>query len=105
MWDTLQAVSSYLRGLLCTQALLVGVGVGSSDASATSATLQWILRDGGGMIGGMLFAWSQSSNFGFNIKQWRLFADVVNDIGLTLELLSPLFHRDYFVWFACAGMY
>jgi hypothetical protein len=56
-----------------------------------------------GMIGGMVFAWSQSTNFGFNIKQWRLFADVINDVGLTLELLSPLFHRDYFIIFACAG--
>ena len=28
IYDTIQAVSSYLRGLLCTQALLTGLGVG-----------------------------------------------------------------------------
>ena len=56
VYDTIQAVSSYLRGLLCTQALLTGYGVGSAEASATSATLQWIIKDGTGMFGGMLFA-------------------------------------------------
>lgn len=34
--------------------------------------------------------------------QWRMFADVINDIGLTLELVSPLFPT-YFIYIACAG--
>lgn len=28
MWDTVQALSSYIRGMLSSQAVLVGVGVG-----------------------------------------------------------------------------
>ena len=57
LYDTLQASSSYLRGLLCTQAILAGIGVGSTTATPASATLNWITRDGVGMLGGMLFAW------------------------------------------------
>ena len=57
LYDTVQASSSYLRGLLCTQAILAGIGVGSTTATPASATLNWITRDGVGMLGGMLFAW------------------------------------------------
>jgi len=95
LWDTIQAACSYLRGILCTQAVLVGVGVGDASATATSATVQWVLRDGLGMFGGMLFAWSVSNSFGLNVKQWRFFADCINDVGLTLDLLSPLFPRHF----------
>ncbi len=33
------------------------VGVGSSEATPAAATLQWLVRDGTGMIGRILFAW------------------------------------------------
>ena len=50
-WDTTQAMCSYLRGILATQAILQGVGVGNREATALAATLQWILRDGVSMLG------------------------------------------------------
>ena len=102
LYDTIQASSSYLRGLLCTQAILAGIGVGSTTATPASATLNWITRDGVGMLGGMLFAWYGAQSFGVNVKRWRLFADLINDIGLTLELLSPRF-PDLFLLLACIG--
>ena len=102
VYDTIQASSSYLRGLLCTQAILAGIGVGSAAATPASATLNWITRDGVGMLGGMLFAWYGAQSFGINVKRWRLFADLINDIGLTLELLSPRFPHLFLV-LACIG--
>jgi len=101
-WDSVQALCSYLRGMLCTRALLLGVGVGVDGASATSAALQWVLMDGVGHIGGMLFAWTHGACFGQNVRKWRLFADCINDIGLTLELVAPLF-PDHFLAFASLG--
>lgn len=103
IWDTLQAMSSYLRGMLCTHAVLTGLGVGEASASATSATVNWVLRDGLGMAGSLLFAAWGSAGFGANIQFWRLFADVINDVGLTLELVSPLFPREYFFLFLVGG--
>ena len=50
-WDTVQAMCSYLRGILATQAILKGVGVGDQKATALAATLKWILRDGVSMLG------------------------------------------------------
>lgn len=71
-------------------------------ATPLAATLQWILRDGTGMLGSVLFASWGGRRFDVNVKTWRLFADVINDIGLTLELLSPLFGA-YFIYVAVLG--
>src|SRR4051794_10293325 len=70
LWDTIQAMCSYLRGMLCTHAVLTGLGVGDVAASATSATLNWVLRDGVGMFGGLLFAWWGAERFGASLRSW-----------------------------------
>eukprot|EP00752_Nemacystus_decipiens_P014937 g13296.t2 len=89
-WDIVQDLSSHLRGVLATQAVLEGMGVGRAGSTPLAATLQWMARDGASMIGGLLFTSLASANFGVNIKTWRLFADASNDIGLALEMLAPL---------------
>jgi hypothetical protein len=101
-YDSLQGLSSYLRGLLTTQALFQGLGVSSLSLTAASATVQWIIRDGTSMIGGILFGSLLGDSFGPEIKRWRLIADIANDIGLTLELISPLCPQ-YFLYFAALG--
>ncbi|KAE8990569.1 hypothetical protein PF011_g18303 [Phytophthora fragariae] len=90
-WDTLQAMCSYLRGVLATQSVLQSVGVGDDKATPLAAALQWVLRDGSGMIGGLTFAYLVGPKFDVNVKRWRLFADVVNDVGLTLDMVAPYF--------------
>ncbi|KAL7682207.1 putative Root UVB sensitive family [Plasmopara halstedii] len=90
-WDTLQAMCSYLRGVLATQSVLQSVGVGDDKATPLAAALQWVLRDGSGMIGGLTFAYFVGPKFDINVKRWRLFADVINDVGLTLDMVAPYF--------------
>jgi len=100
--DTIQALCSYLRGLLTTRATLIGIGVGKQSANATSAIVQFIFRDLSGLVGNVLFSWKYSFSFGIEVKQWRLFADVINDLALTLELLSPFFASKFvFVCILC----
>ena len=99
-WDTVQAMCSYLRGILATQAILDGVGVGDETKTVASATLQWVTRDGASMLGGLAFTWWGGKNFDKSVKFWRLFADTINDVGLTLEMLSPLC-GEYFLLVAC----
>lgn len=57
LWDTLQAFCSTIIGAFTTRAILKGVGVGDSSANALSAAVTWIMKDGSGMIGRILFAW------------------------------------------------
>jgi hypothetical protein len=48
--------------------------------------VQFFIRDILGMAGGIIFAYAAGSNFDSNAKQWRLFADIMNDIGERLQV-------------------
>ncbi|XP_075928819.1 RUS family member 1 isoform X2 [Petromyzon marinus] len=91
MWDTLQAFCSSVTGALATQAMLKGVGVGDAAASLAGATVTWLLRSGTGMLGSIVFAWKKGSSLDCDAKKWRLFADVLNDVAIFLEILAPGF--------------
>jgi len=89
LWDTVQAFASSLSGSLSTKAVLEGVGVGNSASTPLAATLMWLIKDGTGMVGRIIFAWSKGTELDADCKQWRLFADLLNDCALTLELCAP----------------
>lgn len=88
--------------MLSTQALLSAIGVGEKSATVIGATFQWFLRDLTGMLGGVLFTFYQGSNLDSNAKMWRLVADLMNDLGMLMDLLSPLF-PSAFVFIVCLG--
>ncbi|KAL6573516.1 Protein root UVB sensitive 3 [Orobanche hederae] len=83
VWDSLQGLSTYMRTMLSTQALLSAIGVGEKSATVIGATFQWFLRDLTGMLGGVLFTFYQI---------WRMLMD----------LISPLF-PSAFVFIVCLG--
>ncbi|PON64665.1 Root UVB sensitive family [Trema orientale] len=102
VWDSLQGLSTYIRTMLSTQALLSAIGVGEKSATVIGATFQWFLRDLTGMVGGILFTFYQGSNLDSNAKMWRLVADLMNDLGMLMDLISPLF-PSAFVFVVCLG--
>ncbi|KAL7454202.1 hypothetical protein ACHAWC_005823 [Mediolabrus comicus] len=89
-YDSLQGLCTYLRGVVSTSALLSAAGVGNAEATAMSAAMAWAIRDGFGMIGGLLFSYKASPHFDAHVKEFRLLADVFNDVGLTIDLALPV---------------
>uniref|UniRef100_UPI003AB06119 RUS family member 1 n=1 Tax=Centroberyx gerrardi TaxID=166262 RepID=UPI003AB06119 len=104
-WDTVQAFSSSLSGTLATQASLKGVGVGNQEATVAAATVTWLLRDGTGMLGRILFAWRKGTKLDSEAKKWRLFADVLNDIAMFMEILAPNFPACFTLIVCTAGIF
>nr|XP_019949970.1 PREDICTED: RUS1 family protein C16orf58 homolog [Paralichthys olivaceus] len=104
-WDTVQAFSSSLSGTLATQASLKGVGVGDQEATVAAATVTWLLRDGTGMLGRILFAWQKGSKLDSEAKKWRLFADVLNDTAMFMEILAPYFPACFISIVCIAGIF
>ncbi|KYQ90504.1 DUF647 family protein [Tieghemostelium lacteum] len=102
LWDSAQALCSSVTGVLSTRAILKGYGVGDATATTTSATMQWLIRDGTGMIGRILFVWRKGTELDCNSKTWRFMADILNDVGMTLEIISP--YTGYFLTFSCLGI-
>jgi len=89
VYDGIQGLCSYWRGVVTTRAVLEAAGVGDSEATAASAAIQWAVRDGTGMIGGLGFSYLSSSYFDTHVKEFRLFADIINDVALTLDMIAP----------------
>ena len=100
VWDTVQAFCSYVTGTLSHTAVLQGIGVGNAAATASGATVTYLTRDGAGMLGSIVFAWLQGTDLDNNAQQWRLIADLLNDVALFVELIAPAFPA-YFVWLVC----
>lgn len=75
-------------GVFSTQGLLLAVGVGRQSAAPLAAALQWVIRDGLGRAGRMLF--SQVGNgFDAETKQYRLMAALVLNLSCALESVTP----------------
>lgn len=75
-------------GVFSTQGLLLAVGVGRQSAAPLAAALQWVIRDGLGRAGRMLF--SQVGNgFDAETKQYRLMAALVLNMSCALESVTP----------------
>uniref|UniRef100_A0A4W4G7S4 Protein root UVB sensitive/RUS domain-containing protein n=1 Tax=Electrophorus electricus TaxID=8005 RepID=A0A4W4G7S4_ELEEL len=105
IWDTMQAFSSSLSGTLATQASLRGVGVGSQEATVAAATVTWLLKDGTGMLGRIMFAWLKGSKLDSEAKKWRLFADVLNDMAMFVEIAAPYFPPVFTLILCIAGVF
>uniref|UniRef100_A0A0A9Z6W1 UPF0420 protein C16orf58 n=1 Tax=Lygus hesperus TaxID=30085 RepID=A0A0A9Z6W1_LYGHE len=101
IWDTLQACASTITGTLTTKVILQSVGVGNSEASAVSAAVTWILKDGTGMVSRILFAWLVGSGLDSECKKWRLFADAINDIAMCVELTILPLYSNYALQILC----
>ncbi|KAK0094054.1 hypothetical protein PV326_011940 [Microctonus aethiopoides] len=103
IWDTVQAFASTILGTLTTHSILQGVGVGESTATPLAAAISWILKDGTGLIGRILFAWWNGSDLDAQSKKWRLFADILNDIAMGIELTLPYFSPSSITLILCVS--
>lgn len=88
-YDSLQALTSYVRGVVASASVLRGLGVGDAAASALSATAAWLLRDAVGMATSLAFAAAASPSLDADAKSWRLDADVANDLALNTHIHAP----------------
>ncbi|XP_011602569.2 RUS family member 1 [Takifugu rubripes] len=104
-WDTVQAFFSSLSGTLATRASLRGVGVGNQEATVAAATMTWLLKDGTGMCGRILFAWRKGTKLDSEAKKWRLFADILNDVAMFMEILAPYFPAFFTLVMCVSGIF
>lgn len=87
--------------VLSTQTLLLAVGVvgqsSATSASVMAGALNWVLKDGIGQLGGVIFAskMGEVKKFDSDPKRWRMIAALSLDAAGFLEILSPL------VWSSC----
>lgn len=90
IYNSLQAFSSSIAGLLASRAVLQGLGVGDENASATNAMLLNVLQESMGRVATIVFAHRVGSAIEAECKMYRLLADVLNDTAMVSDCLSPM---------------
>ncbi|EMD60120.1 hypothetical protein COCSADRAFT_151456 [Bipolaris sorokiniana ND90Pr] len=93
VFDSLQAFSSSIAGMLASRAVLQGVGVGDSNATPTAALLLSVLQESVGRMATIAFADRFGTALEPECKMYRLTADILNDSAMILDCLSPGFPK------------
>lgn len=94
---------STISGIVATQSLLyaIGLGVGSIPMAAG---LNWVIKDGLGDLGGILFVNSVNRKFDSNPKLWSFVSQISLTLGTTIELFSPFYGMLFIPLGALANM-
>jgi hypothetical protein len=93
VWNFLQSVAGSANGVLATQCLLVGLGMsggGGHGTIALAATVNWILKDGLGQLGGILFVARYGGNVDREAKRYRFLASALMSVASACEILIPV---------------
>ncbi|CAG8590980.1 5424_t:CDS:2 [Funneliformis caledonium] len=88
-WQFLHNIAGSVTGVLSTQSLLYAMGLGSTSIPLAAA-LNWIIKDGLGQLGGVIYAASINDRFDSEPKRHRFQATVAMQSASFLELLAPL---------------
>jgi hypothetical protein len=105
-YQMLASIFATAGGVLSMQSLLYSMGLSATSVEGTgasqeqqkmfqtiplAATLNWILKDGIGQLGGVIFASTVSTQFDDYPKKWRLISSVTMDTASFIETCLPLF--------------
>lgn len=88
-YDSLQAFSSAIASLLASRAVLEALGVGNASQTATKAVFIQIIHETFSRLATILFAHRMGTAIEPEAKSYRFMADIFNDSGLVLDLLTP----------------
>ncbi|PWZ09352.1 Protein root UVB sensitive 6 [Zea mays] len=100
-WRALKHFFGGAMGVFTTRTLLGSVGVSQSKVIPGAIAINWILKDGAGRVGKMLFA-RQGKKFDNDLKQLRFSSDLLLEIGAGIELTTAAFPQ-FFLPMACVA--
>ncbi|KAF6139609.1 hypothetical protein GIB67_033613 [Kingdonia uniflora] len=100
-WRALKHFFGGAMGVFTTQTLLNSVGISRNTATSGAVAINWILKDGAGRVGKMLFA-RQGKKFDYDLKQLRFAGDLLMELGAGVELATAAFPH-LFLPLACAA--
>ncbi|KAI3947171.1 hypothetical protein MKW92_036295 [Papaver armeniacum] len=100
-WRALKHFFGGAMGVFTTQSLLSSVGVSRNTAASGAVAINWILKDGAGRVGKMLFA-RQGKKFDNDLKQLRFAGDLLMELGAGIELATAAVPH-LFLPLACAA--
>ncbi|XP_058094207.1 protein root UVB sensitive 4-like isoform X2 [Magnolia sinica] len=81
------------------QAMFRAIGIGSSRSLPLATALNWVLKDGLGLLSRCIYTASLGSAFDANLKRVRFSISILFSLSIGVELLTPMFPQ-YFLLLA-----
>ena len=104
IWSWIQDLSMQLWAILATQRVLEGGGVGKDGTTANCLIcfnqfygLRWFQYGKHSLVCTALAL----NRFRSNVKKWCFFADIINDVGITMEVGAMLVPQNLFLAHIC----
>ncbi|GAB0493659.1 hypothetical protein MMPV_004944 [Pyropia vietnamensis] len=95
-WRFFQRCISATVGVFGTQALLLALGI-KSGRLGQAAAISWVLKDGLGRVGKMLWAGSVGRDFDVDPRRWRFRSALMYAAGNGLEIVTQIFPASFLV--------
>ncbi|KAJ1971645.1 hypothetical protein H4R35_005140 [Dimargaris xerosporica] len=89
-WQFVHNVAGTVTSVLATQSMLFAMGLGAGSIPLAAA-LNWVIKDGLGQLGGVLYACKVSNRFDSDPKHYKFWAGITLQAATLLEMLTPLF--------------
>lgn len=95
-WRFAQRCVSATVGVFGTQALLLALGV-KAGRIGQAAAISWVLKDGLGRVGKMLWASGMGKDFDVDPKRWRFRSALLYAFGNGMEIVTQIFPASFLV--------
>jgi uncharacterized membrane protein YgcG len=89
LWQAVHHTCGSVNGVLASTFLLYSVGLGAG-AVPTAGALNWVLKDGLGQLGTLLFGKAIAHNFDVSSRAWYLLASAKLNLAMGLEICTFL---------------
>ncbi|KAG2430432.1 hypothetical protein HXX76_009956 [Chlamydomonas incerta] len=100
-WRGVQYFFGGAISVFTTQSLLGALGVAGRFSGEAAAAINWVIKDGAGRLGRLLFArWGRELDC--ELKQFRLMGDLLMEAGAALEL-ATIYAPPAFLPLACTA--
>ncbi len=101
-WRVSQRCVSATVGVFGTQSLLLALGV-RSGRIGQAAAISWVLKDGLGRVGKMIWASGMGKDFDVDPKRWRFRSALLYAFGNGLEIVTQLFPSSFLLFATAAN--
>ncbi|GJQ09855.1 hypothetical protein GpartN1_g1646.t1 [Galdieria partita] len=102
VWRVFQRLVSSTVGVFGTQALLLALGIKAGRIGRAAAT-SWVLKDGLGRLGKMVWASQMGRDFDADPKRWRFRSALLYALGNGLEIVTQIFPASFLLFATLAN--
>eukprot|EP00775_Hariotina_reticulata_P009254 gene9254-9420_t len=103
LWQAVTNFATTANGVLASTFLLYSVGLGAG-AIPTAGALNWVLKDGLGQMGTLLFGKAIAHNFDIHSKTWYFMSFLLLSTATGLEIATIMVPQAFLVMGSCANM-